>query len=246
MQEQLSVCYAKEAKYQEEIEMLKANQSSIDNDKVSALESEITSLTEKLHETTEQLNATSKRYAKLSESVREDKAKKKAINESIESQKDAKIQKLTEKLTFERRESEKTQKTLTEQIEDLKKNSAIKAKEYSQKVDKSNKLVEHYKNIAKEAVSRYIDSKALTLGISSSEIKTRLTEDCTFDDVDEICESLQGYQIKLSKLPISFETGKKLKVKVTESKEPIKPKSWVDDEIDESLLRLAGLDKTDF
>lgn len=245
VQEQLSVCYAKEAKYQEEIEMLKANQISTDKDKVTALESEISSLTERLHETTEQLNATSKRYAKLSEAVRKEKAEKKAINESLESEKDHKIQKLTEKLTLERRESEKTQKSLTEQIEDLKKNSAIKAKEYSEKTQKSNKLVEHYKKIAQEAVSRYIDSKALTLGISATEIKNRLTEDCTFDDVDEICESLQGYQIKLSKLPISIDSNKRVKVKVTESKEPIKPKTWVDDEIDDSLLRLAGLDKLD-
>ena len=114
VQEQLSVCYAKEAKYQEEIEMLKANQISTDKDKVTALESEISSLTERLHETTEQLNATSKRYAKLSEAVRKEKAEKKAINESLESEKDHKIQKLTEKLTLERRESEKTQKSLTE------------------------------------------------------------------------------------------------------------------------------------
>ena len=37
-----------------------------------------------------------------------------------------------------------------------------------------------------------------------------------------------------------------MKVKVTESKEPIKPKTWVDDTVDDSLLRLAGLDKFDF
>ena len=32
-----------------------------------------------------------------------------------------------------------------------------------------------------------------------------------------------------------------IKVKVTESKEPIKPKTRFDDEVDDSLLRLAGL-----
>lgn len=114
VQEQLSVCYAKEAKYEEEIEKLKANQLSVDDDKVAALESEVTSLTERLHGTIEQLNATSKRYAKLSESVRKEKAERKLINENLESEKDTKIQKLTEKLTLERRESEKTKQTLTE------------------------------------------------------------------------------------------------------------------------------------
>ena len=34
---------------------------------------------------------------------------------------------------------------------------------------------------------------------------------------------------------------KAIKVKVTESKEPIKPKTRLDDEVDDSLLRLAGL-----
>ena len=84
------------------------------------------------------------------------------------------------------------------------------------------------------------------LGISKSEIEKRLTENYTIDDIDRICEDLQGYQLALSKLPMMLQQngkslGKNLKVKVTESKEPIKPKTRFDDEVDDSLLRLAGL-----
>ena len=89
--------------------------------------------------------------------------------------------------------------------------------------------------------SKYIESKAQTLGINSLEIKKRLSENYSFNEIDKVCEDLQGYQVTLSKLPINFQRDKKVKVKVTESIEPIKPKGRFDDEVDESLLRLAGL-----
>lgn len=45
----------------------------------------------------------------------------------------------------------------------------------------------------------------------------------------------------MSKLPFDF--SNKSKVKITESVEPIKPRSMngFDDDVDDSLLRLAGL-----
>ena len=47
----------------------------------------------------------------------------------------------------------------------------------------------------------------------------------------------------MSKLPISL-SSKPSKVRITESREVIKPRSsgLYDDEVDENLLRLAGLD----
>ena len=148
---------------------------------------------------------------------------------------------MTESLKAERIQAEVKEKTLTESIEEMKKNSAIKAKEYTQKISKANSIVEHYKKIANTAVSKYIESKAQVLGIDSSEIQRRLSENYSFNDIDKICEDLQGYQVTLSRLPINLQPNKKLKIKVTESKEPIKPKGRFDDEVDESLLRLAGL-----
>ena len=133
------------------------------------------------------------------------------------------------------------QKSLNESIEELKKNSAIKAKEYSNKLSKANSIVEHYKKIASVAVNKYIESKAQSLGVNPSDIKRRLSENYNFKDIDKVCEDLQGYQVTLSKLPINLQQNKKMNVKVTESIEPIKPKGRFDDDVDESLLRLAGL-----
>jgi multidrug efflux pump subunit AcrB len=130
------------------------------------------------------------------------------------------------------------------EIEALKKDKAMKANEFNQKLKKAKSLVEHYKKIANEAVDRYISAKARMLGVSSDHIKSRLKENYSFDDVDAVYENLQNYQVTMSKLPFNAATNnsKNLKVKVTESVEPIRPKAMFDDEVDDSLLRLGGLD----
>ena len=81
------------------------------------------------------------------------------------------------------------------------------------------------------------------LGVKEDLIKARLTEGYSFEDVDQICESLQSYQVTMSRLPFSPDTTKPVKMKVTESVEPIRPKKWFDDDVDDSLLRLAGLEE---
>ena len=240
-QEKLSVCYAKEAKYEEEIEKLKANQSTLNEGTINELTSKIQTLIEQLEDKNKQLQQARQRFVKLSERKRQEaESSSKSLNESI-SEKDKKILKLTEAIKTQQLQSENMQKSLNESIEEMKKNSAIKAKEYSNKLAKANSIVEHYKKVANMAVSKYIESKAQTLGINSLEIKKRLSENYSFNEIDKVCEDLQGYQVTLSKLPINLQRDKKVKVKVTESIEPIKPKGRFDDEVDESLLRLAGL-----
>lgn len=240
-QEKLSVCYAKEAKYEEQVEKIKANQSTLNESKVNDLELEIQALTERLNSKDKQLRQARERFIKLSESKQEAANNSKVLNESIITEKDTKILKLNEALKAERIQSEQMQKSLNESIEELKKNSAIKAKEYSNKLSKANSIVEHYKKIANVAVNKYIESKAQSLGVDPSDIKRRLSENYNFKDIDKVCEDLQGYQVTLSKLPINLQQNKKMNVKVTESIEPIKPKGRFDDDVDESLLRLAGL-----
>ena len=53
------------------------------------------------------------------------------------------------------------------------------------------------------SVDRYIKSQAVRLGVSVNEIKNRLNESYTFDDIDEVCESLQSYKLNMSKLPFA-------------------------------------------
>lgn len=244
VQEQLSVCYAKEAKYKEMIESL--NQSSSREDEINTLRSEIKNLKEQLESKDKQLIRTRERCSKLTENAKLKEIEiKRSLTESI-STKDSQIKRLQESVSIEKAQSKQQIESLNEQLAETKKNLSLKQNEYSAKIQKAKNIVEHYKQIASKTLSRYVESKAIMLGISKSEIEKRLTENYTIDDIDRICEDLQGYQLALSKLPMMLQQngkslGKNLKVKVTESKEPIKPKTRFDDEVDDSLLRLAGL-----
>ena len=78
------------------------------------------------------------------------------------------------------------------------------------------------------------------LGVVPQEIKNKLPENYSFEDIDKVCEELSDYKLNLSKLPINLSSNTKIKVK--ESKESIGPMVQNDaDELDESLLILAGL-----
>jgi chromosome segregation ATPase len=206
---------------------------------VDDLRSEIALLQEQLKDKDKQLARSRERCTSLSESFKTRSSKENTLTEAL-SKKDAQIRALTEKLELAQTQAQAKHESLTEALAEEKKNAQIKAKEYSGKLQKAKSLIEQYKSIANSAVDRYIDTKATMLGLSISDIKGRLTENYTFEDIDRVCEQVQGYSLAMSKLPIDL--GKTKKVKVTESKEPIKPKGFnYDDEVDDSLLRLAGL-----
>ena len=238
VQEKLSVCYAKEAKYEARLE-----EHLQVVEQVKELNSQIESLQEKLEQKDTTLRNMRKRLSSLSESSSNAEFDNKGLKESL-SNKDAEIRLLKESLAKEKQNSEIVTESFNTEIEALKKDKSIKANEFNQKLKKAKGLVEHYKKIANEAVDRYISAKARMLGVSSDHIKSRLNENYSFDDVDAVYENLQNYQLTMSKLPFNATTNnnKNLKVKVTESVEPIRPRSMFDDEVDDSLLRLGGLD----
>ncbi len=250
LQEQLSVCDAKESKLKEKVQRYESSVISLSTNakQVKTLKAEIENLKEQLIEKDNEIAVRDKRISKLVENRKLDKTSTQNLNESIQT-KDTRIselskqnRKLQESLDSIKKDSESKMSSLTEQIEDMKKNSYIKKNEYESKIKKANNLVEQYKATAKKAVDKYISFRAQTLGVSSNEIKNRLGENYSFNDIDTVCESLQNYQINISKLPFDVNKGS-VRVKVTESKkDPLKPKSVVDDEIDDQLLRLAGLD----
>lgn len=245
-QEQLSVCYAKEVKYEEEIELLKS--SKIDESIINELKSEVKLLQEQLQDKEKSLARQRERYNHLSEKVNSNESQKTKLNESL-SNKDSRIKALNEELILEKTKFESETKKLTEALAEEKKNSAIKVKEYTNKLVKAKSLIESYKKNADKAINRYIETKANMFGLTKEDITNRLSENYTFDDIDNICESLQSYSLAMNKLPINLTSNgnknsnnNKIKMKVTESKESIKPNSFgFDDEVDESLLRLAGL-----
>ena len=114
--------------------------------------------------------------------------------------------------------------------------------EYSDKLAKANAVTEKYRKIAKASIDKYIESKASILGVSSQDIKNRLSENYSFDEIDRVCESMKSYRVNMSRLPFETSTLKKnnVTVKVTESKEPILPSYGLDDEVDSSLMGLIG------
>ena len=75
-----------------------------------------------------------------------------------------------------------------------------------------------------------------------NEIKNKLPESYSVEDVDSVCESLQNYALNISKLPFNVEKTK-VRVKVQESRrDPLKLVQSSDgDDIDDSLMSLAGL-----
>lgn len=252
LQEKLSVCYAKETSNQELSEQnVRLSTSLSEKTKsIDALKKRNSLLTEKLKALTE---SASKKDAEL-ESARKslEEAKKsnskdrKKLSESID-KKDAlieasnsKIKKLEEDMRALQVKNEQKTSSLVEQMEDAKKDFAIQTTEYSKKIAKAKELTEKYKNVAKTAVNKYIGIKAIHIGVEPEEIKNKLPEEYSFNDIDRVCESLQEYQVNMSKLPFNAFRSKNIRVSVTESKEPIRPAIGVDDDVDDDLINLVS------
>lgn len=251
LQEKLSVCYAKEAKQEELITKYKSTVINLSESAKSAkaLQKKVSTLTEKVGEQEHIIEENQKLMQSLRESKKSDISRRKSLTESI-STKDSEIRRLTEtvkslKESLAESDSKATtiKESLQESIADIKKDFAIKQTDYSRKLSKANGLVEKYKTIASSAVDRYISSQALKLGVDDTEIRNRLSESFTFDDIDKVCESLQEYKLNMSKLPFDITSGRKVGLRVTESKKLPLPvgKQNADDEVDSQLINLAGV-----
>lgn len=138
------------------------------------------------------------------------------------------------------KESNKLIENLTSQISDLKANNDLKESLSDKKIAKAKTLIKDYKTLANNTMNRYIESKANMLGVHPNEIKNKLNENYTVDDVDSICESLTKYKVNMSRLPINISNNVKVKVKESVN-ESISIKTPYDDTIDEDLIALAKL-----
>lgn len=244
LQEKLSVSYAKEAELQEEVNKYSKSIRRLSNEarQVSSLKAKVSSLNEELNSIQDQLN---KKDAALKQ-ARNNSLKvfenNKVLNEKYSTEQ-SQVTRLSHKLSSLTESYENEKKQLNENIADLRNTIEIKNKEYSQKLQKSNTLVEKYKKIASKAVDKYIDSQALMLGITKNEIKNRLSESYSFDEIDAVCEDLKEYKLNISKLPFrTTNLNKNIQMKITPSKnETILPANSFGDEVDEQLMNLAGL-----
>ena len=133
----------------------------------------------------------------------------------------------------------KVKKRLTEELQESKKDSQIVRSQASAKIAQANTLTEKYKSIAKTAVDRYISLQAKRLGVSVEEIRNRLNENYSFNDIDSVCETLQNYKLTVNALPFNVTSKKPVKMTIKESKETIAPvnndDNRFDDEIDSTL-----------
>ena len=168
---------------------------------------------------------------KISKKRKEDISRTKSLRESLTESKNS-SNKLNEELSKANAEVQ----SLTEKLEETKLNSEIIEKETKEKLDKANKLAESYKKVANSTMRRYIESKATMYGISFDEIVSRLPKSYNVDDVDSLCESLRGYTIGSSRLPL----GVKPRIRFKESKNDNLRINNPADEIDDELINLAN------
>ena len=145
---------------------------------------------------TEQLTAAKDSAAKLNESKKESVSKIKSLKEKLN-------------VITQERDAQNTElSTLREDYEVLTRDLNQTKEQFSKKFEKQNQLLEKYQKITKNAVDRYINMQATNLGVKPIEIKNRLSESFTFNDIDSVCEDLRDYKLNVSKLP--FRTNSQL------------------------------------
>lgn len=248
LQEQLSVCYTKEREQEESLSKMKRaiQVSQQTASKADALSVKLESLNEQFIKQNKTIEDQQSRISTLQERLQRQRQSveqhKDRLNESLnDKQKQVEelsttVKKLQESLEVAKKESKSREDRLVEQIEDIKKDASIKNSEYKSKVATANKLIEKYQRIAKLAVDKYIEIQALRLGVTSNEIKNRLSENYSFEEIDKTCKDLGNYQVSVGSLPFSIrENLNKGGVKVTKSKETITPDNGVDDDVDDFL-----------
>lgn len=253
-------------KLSEDLERLTSENVSL-KETNTQLNAEVVTLTESIEQSrdevttlTESLNGYRDRYSEMKKQLKESKSSKITLDESLSS-KSAEVTKLTEAYSVLKEESakklqealttnknlEQKNKELVEEIQDIRKDSQITQSQSNAKLEKAQTLVEKYKSIAKTAVEKYINSQAVRIGVSSSDIRSRLTESYSFKDIDKAVEDLQQYKLNINSLPFTTMTEKKrsTKIGIRESKEhllTLKDNSSynLDDDVDASLLTFTN------
>lgn len=241
LQENLAVSDTKAKELENEVKKYK--DSTIRLSKVSLenkdLKKEIEELKEALAKQEKQNKLQQERISSLVEASKSHKTSSTSLQESLSS-KDKTISILKESINTTRENYEKKLTQLNEKYDNLQVELNNKEKDYSTKLSKSKQLVEKYKGYVQGVVDRYVESKAVMLGISVNEIKNRLNESYTLDDIDKICDDLQQYNLRISKLPFDIKRGT-TRISMKESKPSPSYKAPVAEEDDcsglESLIK---------
>ena len=219
------------------IEPLKKRISSL-TEKLDGKNKEIENSCSSLKQANEKLKKQSVQIAQLQEELNKNSSKLKALNESKQNdlnESQAEIKEMQG--TIE--ELNSIVEELKEKIASVKKDSQLKQKEYTNNLSKNNKLVENYRKIARASVDRYIESQALKLGVNPGEIKNRLNESYSFNDIDKVCDEIQDGRFGLNNLSFSQDFQVPKRMRINESIDPTQPINE-DDVRDSTLLNLIG------
>lgn len=231
LQEQLSVSYAKENSLSEKLSQAEKSVTRLAETTKSnkALVGKVT----KLNNLVEQLN---KEKTASNKQLNESLSNKDAIQKELSS-KDTRIARLSEQL--KQKTDEYT--NLTESIENMEKKQSALKESYANKLKQTGALVEKYQRIAKNAVNKYIEGKAISLGVKPQEIKNRLPESYSFNDIDTVCESLKKYSINLNNLPFSTQLNESVSVSAKNIDNDMLVPRNVEDDITDVDMKLAEM-----
>lgn len=249
LQEKLSVCYTKETRYENALAQRKT-QLMNEQDNNKKLSESIQSLRTALAASDKANKESESKLAKLNENLQTTQTNQRSLSESLNVKDkkikllESKVSSLTEDYSKKVSDLESEKKTLNESVtalnEELKQketDSKILRSQFSAKVKHAEQLTEKYKSIAKTAVERYITVRAKSLGISAQQIKSRLNENYSFNDIDKVCDELQKYKLTVNSLPFNVAERKNIKARITESKEVITSRDEdTDDDIDATLV----------
>jgi len=227
LQEKLSAGYTREAGLEEKVQRYQKAVNNLSEQVRSAqmLQKKVESLTEQLEQKNEDTKTLEEGAEKLLEKCRGLVGQRNSLNESL-AKKEQEVEELSEtiselnsKLKKLTRESNDKVSSLKESLVTSKEELEIQNSRNQKKLEEQKKLVEHYKTIAMNALDSYIDKRAVMLGVSSKEIKSRLHENYTFEDVENVCESFYSFSQGIGKLP--FDISERSRVKVSEQLDPI-------------------------
>lgn len=249
LQEKLSVSYTKEISQERDINKLKlaVKKLSESANKENAMSQQLQTMRAQLEEKVREIGRQQKiieRYRfKLTEALNSGKNLESTItaNNSQIAELQGKVKNLNENVSRTNIDHKRELSKKDSEISGLKEELDIKNAQYAKKLKSSNVMVENYKKIANEAVARYINMRATTLGINANEIKNRLSENFNLDEVDQVCESLRSYKRNMSKLPFSLTESLPKDSKVAIKNDPAAHfAANPDDVIDNSLLNLIN------
>ena len=243
LQEKLSVSYTKEAKNEEQI--IRYKKAIV---KLNGEAANVPILNELYEKTKTHLDSKNDLIQSLKEQLSESKRKSSSARRQVvsltEDIKDTKrnVAQLNEERNRLIAQFSAKEKTLQENVSNLTKDLDICKKQYAKKLENANNLVEKYKKIAQIAVDKYIKSQAVRLGVSTSDITSRLSESYTFTDIDKVCEDLQSYSLSMSRLPFNSKLQEGLVMKVRNAEKPsVVDNSCSEDDVDSQLLSIAKL-----